>query len=77
MEIGVLIGLAAAVAAATAIVGFLAWSSFRAARSGQLERRLHLIFDAYAEREIARERIRKAARKIQNSSPHGNILQLQ
>ncbi len=77
MENGVLIVLASAVAAATAIIGVLGWSSLRAARSGQLERRLHLIFDAYAEREIARERIRKAARKIQNSSPHGTILQLQ
>jgi hypothetical protein len=77
MESGVLIVLGSAVAAATAIVGFLSWSSFRAAHNGQVERRLQMILDAYAEREIARERIKRAARKNQNATPHGTILQLQ
>lgn len=73
----VLIVAASAVAAATAIVGFLGWSSLRAAQQGQVERRRHMLLDAYAEREIARERIRKTARRIRNATPHGTILQLQ
>jgi hypothetical protein len=60
--------------ALTAAIGMLGWSGARAAKRGQVERRRQLVLDAYAEREIARERIRKAG--MRNPSPHGTILQL-
>ncbi len=62
-----------AFAAAMATLG---WSGVKAARRGQVERRRQVVLDAYAEREIARERLRKAAQATRNSSPHGTILQL-
>jgi hypothetical protein len=62
--------------ALAAAIGTLGWSSVKAARRGQVERRRQLVLDAYAEREIARERLRKAARARRDSSPHGTILQL-
>ena len=62
--------------ASAAAIAMLGWSSVRAARQGQVERRRQVVLDAYAEREIARERLRKAARAERDSSPHGTILQL-
>jgi hypothetical protein len=56
-------------------MGILWLSRLRAARRWQGERRLQVVLDAFAEREIARERLRKAARRIRKSSPHGTILQ--
>jgi len=62
--------------ALAAAIGTLGWSGVKAARRGQVERRRQLVLDAYAEREIAREQIRKAARTTRDASPHGTILQL-
>ncbi len=59
-----------------AVILTLWWSSARADRRWQLDRRRRALLDVYAEREIAREQLRKAARQMQNSSPHGTILQL-
>jgi hypothetical protein len=38
---------------------------------------LQTVLDAFAEREIARERIRRDARHTRRPTPHGKILQLQ
>jgi len=62
--------------ATTAVISMLGWSGVRAARRGEVERRRQVVLDAYAEREIARERQRKAVRITRNSSPHGTVLQL-
>ena len=59
-----------------AAISMLGWSGVRAARRGEVERRRQVVLDAYAEREIARERQRKAARTSRNSSIHGTLLQL-
>jgi hypothetical protein len=65
-----------AVLASAAVMAGTWWSSARSARRLQLERRQQRVLDLYAEREIAREQLLKAARRLKNSSPHGNILQL-
>ena len=65
------------VLASSAVIAGLSWLDARSRRRGQLERRQQALLDVYAEREIARERLRKSARKMQKSSPHGTILQLQ
>jgi hypothetical protein len=65
-----------AVVASAAAIAFLWWSSVRADHRWQTEKRLQAVLDVYAEREIARERLRKAARGGQDYSPHGTILQL-
>jgi len=70
----VLVGFGAVASAAA--IAFLWWSSVRAADRWQTEKRLQAMLDVYAEREIARERLRKAAQQGQNYSPHGTILQL-
>jgi len=62
--------------ALAAAIGMLGWSSAKAAQRGQVERRRRVVLDAYAEREIAREQQRKAARFRRDYSPHGTILQL-
>jgi hypothetical protein len=65
------------VLASAAVIAGLSWLDARSSRRGQLERRQQALLDVYAEREIARERLQKSARKMQKSSPHGTILQLQ
>ena len=62
--------------ALAAAIGTLGWSSVKAARRGQVERRRQLVLDAYAEREIARESQKKAERTSRAASLHGTILQL-
>jgi hypothetical protein len=62
--------------AMAAAVSVLGWSSVRAARRGEAERRRQVVLDAYAEREIARELQRKAKRTRHAPSSHGTILQL-
>ena len=67
----VILGVLASAAAVAILWGF----SIRASHQGQIERRLQAVLNVYAEREIARERVRKNARKGRNYSPHGTILQ--
>ena len=62
--------------AMAAAISMLGWSGVRAARRGEVERRRQVVLDAYAEREIARERQQKGVRISRNSSPHGIILRL-
>jgi hypothetical protein len=62
--------------AMAAAFSMLGWSGARAARRGEVERRRQVVLDAYAEREIARERQRKAAHVSRNSSIHGTLLRL-
>jgi hypothetical protein len=62
--------------AMAAAVSMLGWSGARAARRGDVERRRHVVLDAYAEREIARDLQRKAKSTRHASSSHGTILQL-
>jgi hypothetical protein len=62
--------------AMAAAIGMLGWSGVRAARRGEVERRRQVVLDAYAEREVAREQQRKAARFTRKSSRHGTVLQL-
>jgi len=67
----------AGIAAAAAIVGGIGLSGLRAAQRGRVEQRLQTVFDAFAEREIAREKIRRDRRHTRRPTPHGTILQLQ
>ena len=62
--------------AMAAAISMLGWSGVRAARRGEIERRRQVVLNAYAEREIARERQQKGARISRNSSSHGTILRL-
>jgi hypothetical protein len=68
----VILGVLASAAAVATLWGF----SVRASHQGQMERRLQTVLNVYAEREIARESVRKNARKDRNYSPHGTVLQL-
>ncbi len=75
MENSTIILVISGVLGLAAAMGILWLSRLRAARRWQVERRLQSVLDVFAEREIAREQVRKAARRIRNSSPHGIILQ--
>jgi len=67
-----ILGVLASAAAVAILWGF----SVRASHQGQMERRLQAILNVYAEREIARERVRNKTRKDRDYTPHGTILQL-
>jgi hypothetical protein len=75
MESSTILLLIFGVLALASAMSILWLSRLRAARRWQGERRLQVLLDAFAEREIARERLRNAAHRIRKSSPHGTILQ--